>query len=36
MDFLFEQKIVIEKDPNENTGYKIMHYSQDKNVKKMS
>ena len=36
MNFLFEQKIIIEVDPNEKTGYKIMHYSQDRNVKDMS
>lgn len=36
MDFLFEQKIIIEVDPNEKAGYKIMHYSQNRNVKKMS
>lgn len=34
--FLREQQITIEKDPNEKTGYKIMHYSQNKNTKEMS
>ena len=36
IDFLFEQKITIEIDPNEKTGYKIMHYSQNRNTKEMS
>lgn len=34
--FLKEQQITIEVDPNEKTGYKIMHYSQNKNTKEMS